>query len=52
MCPPILEHQMTILLVRPDHSKRILGVSTSEIHRRAYAGEFTPDQPVDPRILM
>jgi catechol-2,3-dioxygenase len=31
---------------------RSAGSSPGEIHRRAYAGEFTPDQPVDPRILM
>lgn len=31
---------------------RAAGASISEIHRRAYSGEFTPDQPVDPRVLM
>jgi catechol-2,3-dioxygenase len=28
------------------------GASTEEIHHRAYAGEFTPSRPVDPRVLM
>lgn len=28
------------------------GASPSEIHRRAYAGEFGPEGPVDPRVLM
>jgi len=31
---------------------RAAGASPGEIHRRAYAGEFSPDQPVDPRVLM
>src|SRR5579859_2218746 len=26
------------------------GVSHAEIHRRAYAGEFTPAEPMDPRV--
>ena len=28
------------------------GASTEEIHHRAYAGEFAPSRPVDPRVLM
>jgi catechol 2,3-dioxygenase len=28
------------------------GASSLEIHERAYAGEFSPERPVDPRILM
>jgi catechol 2,3-dioxygenase len=28
------------------------GASPAEIHHRAYSGEFSPSQPVDPRILM
>jgi catechol 2,3-dioxygenase len=31
---------------------RTAGVAPEEIHRRAYAGEFTPTLPVDPRVLM
>jgi catechol 2,3-dioxygenase len=31
---------------------RAAGASSAEIHRRAYAGEFAPASPVDPRILM
>ena len=31
---------------------RTAGVAPGEIHRRAYAGELSPDQPVDPRVLM
>ena len=31
---------------------RATGASPQEIHRRAYAGEFTPGQPVDPHVLM
>jgi hypothetical protein len=26
------------------------GMSPAEIHRRAYAGEFRPSQPMDPRL--
>jgi catechol 2,3-dioxygenase len=29
---------------------RAAGASPGEIHRRAYAGEFSPDQPVNPRV--
>jgi FAD/FMN-containing dehydrogenase len=28
------------------------GATVGDIHRRAYAGELSPDQPVDPRVLM
>jgi catechol-2,3-dioxygenase len=28
------------------------GMSVAEVHRRAYAGEFPPSKPMDPRILM
>jgi catechol 2,3-dioxygenase len=31
---------------------RTAGSLPGEIHRRAYAGEFSPAQPVDPRVLM
>jgi len=31
---------------------RAAGATAGEIHRRAYAGELSPDQPVDPRVLM
>lgn len=31
---------------------RAAGAKAEEIHRRAYAGELRPDQPVDPRVLM
>lgn len=31
---------------------RAAGASADDIHRRAYRGEFVPDQPVDPRRLM
>lgn len=31
---------------------RAAGVSADDTHRRAYRGEFVPDQPVDPRRLM
>ena len=31
---------------------RANGVTADEIHRRAYAGEFSPEQAVDPRVLM
>jgi len=29
---------------------RAAGVSPDEIHRRAYAGEFPPSKPIDPRV--
>jgi catechol 2,3-dioxygenase len=28
------------------------GVSVEDVHRRAYAGEFPPSKPMDPRVLM
>ena len=31
---------------------RQAGMSFAELHRRAYAGEFPPSRPMDPRILM
>ncbi len=31
---------------------RKAGMSFAELHRRAYAGEFPPSGPVDPRVLM
>ena len=31
---------------------RAAGAAAGEIHRRAYAGGLSPDQPVDPRVLM
>ena len=31
---------------------RQAGLSFTELHRRAYAGEFPPSRPMDPRILM
>jgi len=31
---------------------RQAGMSLAELHRRAYAGEFPPARPMDPRILM
>ena len=31
---------------------REAGMSFAELHRRAYAGEFAPPRPMDPRILM
>jgi len=31
---------------------RAAGVTAAEIHDRAYSGEFSPAEPVDPRILM
>jgi hypothetical protein len=31
---------------------RAAGASAAEIHHCAYSGEFSPAQPVDPRILM
>lgn len=31
---------------------RETGVSSAEIHKRAYAGEYAPSTPVDPRVLL
>jgi catechol 2,3-dioxygenase len=31
---------------------RAAGMSVDELHKRAYAGEFPPPQPVDPRVMM
>ncbi len=31
---------------------RAAGASVEEIHRRAYAGEFPPSKPMDPRVLL
>jgi len=31
---------------------RAAGASDADIHRRGYVGEFAPDEPVDPRLLM
>ncbi len=31
---------------------RQAGMSFAELHRRAYAGEFPPSRPMDPRVLM
>ena len=31
---------------------RAAGMSVDELHRRAYAGEFPPSKPMDPRVLM
>jgi catechol 2,3-dioxygenase len=31
---------------------RAAGVSVEEVHQRAYAGEFPPSKPMDPRVLM
>jgi hypothetical protein len=28
------------------------GASVEEVHRRAYAGEFPPSKPMDPRVLL
>ena len=40
--------------VDPDKlvAARKAGMSFAELHRRAYAGEFPPAGPVDPRVLM
>ena len=39
-----------------DPDKMILarkaGASAWELHERAYAGEFAPPQPFDPRVLL
>jgi hypothetical protein len=29
---------------------RAQGASREELHRRAYAGEFLPAEPIDPRV--
>ena len=31
---------------------RTAGMSVEELHQRAYAGEFPPPKPMDPRVLM
>jgi catechol 2,3-dioxygenase len=31
---------------------RTAGMSVDELHQRAYAGEFPPSKPMDPRVLM
>jgi catechol-2,3-dioxygenase len=31
---------------------RAAGISVAEVHRRAYAGEYPPSKPMDPRVLM
>jgi hypothetical protein len=31
---------------------RAAGATAGEIHRQAYAGELSPELPVDPRVLM
>ena len=31
---------------------RKAGASARELHERAYAGEFAPPQPFDPRVLL
>ncbi|HMF36157.1 MAG TPA: hypothetical protein VKF17_05935 [Isosphaeraceae bacterium] len=31
---------------------RAAGASVEEVHRRAYAGEFPPSKPMDPRVLL
>ncbi len=38
--------------VDPDQivAARKAGASHSEVHRRAYAGEFSPSEPMDPRV--
>jgi catechol 2,3-dioxygenase-like lactoylglutathione lyase family enzyme len=40
--------------VDPDKmiAARAAGMSVEELHRRAYAGEFPPSKPMDPRVLM
>jgi catechol 2,3-dioxygenase len=40
--------------VDPDKmmAARAAGVAADEVHRRAYAGEFPPSKPMDPRVLM
>jgi hypothetical protein len=31
---------------------RKAGATLAELHRHAYAGEFPPSRPMDPRLLM
>jgi catechol 2,3-dioxygenase len=31
---------------------RAVGLSVEDVHRRAYAGEYPPAKPMDPRVLM
>ena len=31
---------------------RKAGAAPAELHRRAYAGEFPPSRPMDPRVLL
>jgi catechol 2,3-dioxygenase len=40
--------------VDPDKmiAARAAGVSVQELHRRGYAGEFSPLKPMDPRVLL
>jgi catechol 2,3-dioxygenase len=40
--------------VDPDKlvAARQAGMSFAELHQRAYAGEFPPSGPVDPRVLL
>jgi catechol 2,3-dioxygenase len=40
--------------VDPDEmiAGRAAGISVDELHRRAYAGEFPPAKPMDPRVLL
>jgi catechol-2,3-dioxygenase len=40
--------------VDPDEmiAARAAGMSVNELHRRAYAGEFPPSKPMDPRALL
>jgi catechol 2,3-dioxygenase len=48
-------HQNTLgTLVDADQlvAARQAGMSLAELHRRAYAGEFPPARPVDPRVLL
>jgi catechol 2,3-dioxygenase len=48
-------HQNTLgTLVDADQlvASRQAGMSLAELHRRAYAGEFPPAHPVDPRVLL
>src|SRR5260370_26156265 len=40
--------------VDPDEmiARRAAGMSVDELHRRAFAGEFPPSKPMDPRVLL
>jgi catechol 2,3-dioxygenase len=31
---------------------RAAGLSAEEVHRRAYAGDYPPTKPMDPKVLM